>query len=265
MVRLPCRELRSGRCCRPRAVTASESNHDKPSSDTRRRAPEFYQKSAPAIIKRLTAEHFCYILTTNRLMRGFPAAAGNRAHTGVNFMPFVKGQSGNPARRPIGSPNKINREAEAALEAVGGGLVDRIVDHAAAGHRMAAAEISRAFAAGDISIDEAKALTGLAALEADTAIDNNKAESMAPERLAAAPAAPAERPAVVNISENTSAAGDVPAAPWSPLASAGRHGINGATIARLMGSTSPLAHLAGALPQKGVSTARGMPAETRAA
>jgi|HubBroStandDraft_6_1064221.scaffolds.fasta_scaffold677441_2 hypothetical protein len=96
-------------------------------------------------------------------------------------MPFVKGQSGNPAGRPLGSRNKVNREAEAALEAVGGGLVDRIIDHAGAGHPtamrlcmdrmlpmgkhrpvavvlppvnipdyalMAAAEISRAFAAG---------------------------------------------------------------------------------------------------------------------
>jgi len=204
-------------------------------------------------------------------------------------MPFVKGQSGNPAGRPLGSRNKVNREAEAALEAVGGGLVDRIIDHAGAGHPtamrlcmdrmlpmgrhrpvavvlppvnipdyalMAAAEISRAFAAGDISIDEAKALIGLAegmarliGRGADKAIDNNNAETMAPARPAAAPAAPV----------------DAPAALWSPPV-ASRHG-NGATIERLMGSTSPLAHVAGAVGQKGLpaARARGAPPDARAA
>lgn len=241
-------------------------------------------------------------------------------------MPFVKGQSGNPAGRPLGSRNKVNREAEAALEAAGGGLVDRIIDHAGAGHptamrlcmdRMlpmgrhrpvaialppvdtpdyagaAAAEICRALAEGNISIDEAKALIGVAEraarllapktqpatdlaerlerceealtqclimLGADRAIDNNNAETMAPERAAAA-----DEP-----SENTSAGSDAPAAERSPPAAgttAGRHGINGGTIERLMGSTSPLAHLAGAVGQKHVPTARapGMPAEIRAA
>jgi hypothetical protein len=247
-------------------------------------------------------------------------------------MPFVKGQSGNPAGRPLGARNKVNREAEAALEAVGGGLVERIIDHAGAGHpaamrlcmdrmlplgkhravavvlppvdipdyaRMAAAEISRAFAAGDISIDEAKGLIGLAEgmarlvapktqgasdvaerlarceeallllLGAGKAIDNNNAESMAPARPAAATATPAEEPALVNISENTSV-GDAPAAPRSPAAAAttaGRHGMNGMTIERLMGSTSPLAHVAGAMGQKGMlpARARAMPPETRAA
>jgi hypothetical protein len=216
-------------------------------------------------------------------------------------MPFVKGQSGNPAGRPIGSRNKVNREAEAALEAVGGGLVDRIIDHAGAGHPtamrlcmdrmlpmgkhrpvavvlppvdipdyalMAAAEISRAFAAGDISIDEAKGLIGLAegmtrlvALGADKAIDNNNAESMAPERAAAAPA---DGPALAKSSENTSATADTPAL-WSPPVG-GRHG-NGTTIERLMGSTSPLAHVAGAVGQKSLAAARARetPPEVRAA
>jgi hypothetical protein len=231
-------------------------------------------------------------------------------------MPFVKGQSGNPAGRPLGSRNKVNQAAEAALEAVGGGLVDRIIDHAGAGHptamrlcmdrmlpmgkhrpvgvvlppvdipdyaRMAAAEISRAFANGDISIDEAKALIGLAEgmarlvapktqaatdlaerlarceeallllLGAGKAIDNNNAESMAPERSQAEPAdAPADGAALVNINENTSA-GDAPAPLVSPAAmgpAAGRHGLNGRTIERLMGSTSPLAHSAGPMVAK---------------
>jgi hypothetical protein len=219
-------------------------------------------------------------------------------------MPFVKGQSGNPAGRPIGARNKVNREAEAALEAVGGGLVDRIIDHAGAGHPtamrlcmdrmlpmgkhrpvavvlppvnipdyalMAAAEISRAFAAGDISIDEAKALIGLAegmarlvALGADKAIDNNNAESMAPERPAAAAAAAADEPALVKIGENTSAAADTPAL-WLPPV-VGRHG-NGTTIERLMGSTSPLAHLASLSVQKDppATRARWTPPEARAA
>jgi hypothetical protein len=240
-------------------------------------------------------------------------------------MPFVKGQSGNPAGRPLGSRNKVNREAEAALEAAGGGLVDRIIDHAGAGHptamrlcmdRMlpmgrhrpvaialppvdtpdyagaAAAEICRALAEGNISIDEAKALIGVAEraarlvapkaqpatdlaerlerceealtrclimLGADRAIDNNNAETMAPERAAAAPAV---EPALVDIGENTSAGSDAPAG-----TTAGRHGVSGGPIERLMGSTSPLAHLTGAVGQKAVPTARapGMPAEIRAA
>jgi hypothetical protein len=221
-------------------------------------------------------------------------------------MPFVKGQSGNPAGRPAGARNKVNQAAEAALEAVGGGLVDRIIDHAGAGHPtamrlcmdrmlpmgkhrpvavvlppvdipdyalMAAAEISRAFAAGDVSIDEAKALIGLAegmarlvALGADKAIDNNNAESMAAERAAAAPV---DGPALANIRKNTSA-GDAPAPLVSAAAvatAAGRGGINGAAIDRLMGSTSPLAHVAGAVGQKGPPAARasGAPPDARAA
>jgi hypothetical protein len=247
-------------------------------------------------------------------------------------MPFVKGQSGNPAGRPLGSRNKVNQAAEAALEAVGGGLVDRIIDHAGAGHPtamrlcmdrmlpmgkhrpvgvvlppvdvpdyalMAAAEISRAFANGEISIDEAKGLIGLAEgmarlvapktqaatdlaerlarceeallllLGAGKAIDNNNAETMAPAPAEAAPAAPAAEPAPVNITENTSA-GDAHAPLVSPAAAgtaADRRGLNGRTIEDLMASTSPLAHLAGTPAQKGLppAPARGMPPETRAA
>jgi hypothetical protein len=231
-------------------------------------------------------------------------------------MPFVKGQSGNPAGRPLGSRNKVNQAAEAALEAVGGGLVDRIIDHAGAGHptamrlcmdrmlpmgkhrpvgvvlppvdipdyaRMAAAEISRAFANGDISIDEAKALIGLAegmarliALGADKAIDNNNAETMAPERAEAAPAASADGPAVANITENTSA-GDAPAPLLAPaVAAAGTvaagtaarsRGVTNATIERLMGSTSPLAQLASLGAQKDPPRprTRGTPPEVKAA
>ena len=228
-------------------------------------------------------------------------------------MPFVKGQSGNPAGRPVGSHNKFTRDMQEALDKKGLPVIDMIVEHAIDAnpaamrlcidrligkHRPCAVElpspeapdytvtalteIHRALGAGEIASDEASRLVDfvgrtarvlaskavaeidvaqrlvrceealLLLLGAGKAIDNNNAESMAPERAEAPPAAPADGPAVANIKENTSA-GDAPAPLVSPAAmgpAAGRHGLNGRTIERLMGSTSPLAHSAGPMVAK---------------
>jgi hypothetical protein len=245
-------------------------------------------------------------------------------------MPFVKGQSGNPAGRPVGSHNKFTRDMQEALDKKGLPVIDMIVEHAIDAnpaamrlcidrligkHRPCAVElpspeapdytvtalteIHRALGAGEIASDEAARLVDfvgrtarvlaskavaeidvaqrlvrceealLLLLGAGQAIDNNNAESMAPERSQAEPAEPADAPAVVNISENTSA-GDAPAPLLSPAVAGpapGRHRLNGETMERLMCSTSPLAHLTGIAAQKGVppAPARGMPPETKAA
>jgi Family of unknown function (DUF5681) len=52
-------------------------------------------------------------------------------------MPFVKGQSGNPAGRPVGSRNRFTREMDEALEQRGVPLIDAIVGHAHAANPTA--------------------------------------------------------------------------------------------------------------------------------
>jgi Family of unknown function (DUF5681) len=52
-------------------------------------------------------------------------------------MPFVKGQSGNPAGRPVGSRNRFTREMDEALEQRGLPLIDAIVGHAHAANPTA--------------------------------------------------------------------------------------------------------------------------------
>jgi Family of unknown function (DUF5681) len=52
-------------------------------------------------------------------------------------MPFVKGQSGNPAGRPVGSRNKVNLTMEPVFTANGEAIIERVVEHAKAGNPVA--------------------------------------------------------------------------------------------------------------------------------
>jgi hypothetical protein len=52
-------------------------------------------------------------------------------------MPFQPGQSGNPAGRPPGSRNKVNRAMEPVFQANGEAIVERLVEHAKAANPVA--------------------------------------------------------------------------------------------------------------------------------
>jgi Family of unknown function (DUF5681) len=240
-------------------------------------------------------------------------------------MPFVKGQSGNPAGRPVGSHNKFTRDMQEALDKKGLPVIDVIVEHAFGAnpaamrlcidrlmgkHRPCAValpspeapdytvtaltEIHRALGAGEIASDEASRLVDfvgrtarvlaskavaeidvaerLARCEealllllnaggptaapeamAEPAIDNNNAETMVPR------CEDTGEPIAVALAEVGAAAGNNEATGADPVdhgeaAAAARERrkrrVNGIAIERLMGSTSPLAHLAGAMAEK---------------
>jgi Family of unknown function (DUF5681) len=52
-------------------------------------------------------------------------------------MPFVTGQSGNPAGRPVGSRNKVNRAMDPVFAANGAAILERVVEHAKAANPVA--------------------------------------------------------------------------------------------------------------------------------
>lgn len=52
-------------------------------------------------------------------------------------MPFQPGQSGNPAGRPTGSRNKVNRAMEPSFNANGEAVIERVVEHAKAANPVA--------------------------------------------------------------------------------------------------------------------------------
>ena len=239
-------------------------------------------------------------------------------------MPFVNGQSGNPAGRPVGSRNKFTRALDEAFQKDGFAVVDTIMEYAQNANpaamrlcldrlvpkgrdrpgsialppadtadfpKVAVDTIYRALAESEITIDEADRLIGLAERTtrllaskaraeidvaerlarceealllllnaskpaaapeamAEPAIDNNNAEAMAPR------SEDTGAPIAVALADVGAAAGNNEAAAADPVAygeatSAAREGrkrrVNGVAIERLMGSTSPLAHLAGAM------------------
>ena len=132
-------------------------------------------------------------------------------------MPFVKGQSGNPSGRPIGSRNRFTREMVEALEQRGLPLLDAIVNHAHAAnpaamrlcldrlapmgkHRpssinlppvdtpqyavSALTEIQRALGAGEITTDEAARLVDFVGRAARVLASQAGAEIDVAERVA---------------------------------------------------------------------------------
>jgi len=204
-------------------------------------------------------------------------------------MPFVKGQSGNPAGRPLGARNKANLALEEALSAEGADLASRIIEHAKLANpaamrlcmdrmmpkltgrpvavalppastpdyaRAAVDVVIRELADGEITISEANGLLGLIerivrllsskAVAAREAANNN-AETIVPATAARSPVAPPTGPAVVNINANTGSTAHLPAGA-AAKGEANRPRIDGGATERLMSSTSPLAHVAGARP-----------------
>jgi Family of unknown function (DUF5681) len=239
-------------------------------------------------------------------------------------MPFVKGQSGNPAGRPAGSHNKFTRDMQEALDKKGLPVINMLVEHAIDAnpaamrlcidrligkHRPSAvelpspeapdytvtalAEIHRALGAGEIASDEASRLVDFVGRTARVLASKAVAEIDVAERLVrceealllllgagkpaaaesmpadAAPAPAPQAPPHCNNNAETMAPrcevtgepiavtpADVGADPvdHGEAASAAREGrkrrVNGIAVERLMGSTSPLAHLAGAMAGK---------------
>jgi len=199
-------------------------------------------------------------------------------------MPFQPGQSGNPAGRPLGSRNKANRDLEEALNADGADLAARIIALAKTANpaamrlcmdrmmpkltgrpvavalppastpdyaRAAVDVVIRELADGEITISEANGLLGLieriVRLLSSKAVAAREAANNNAETIVPATAAPTGGPAVVNINANAGSTAHLPAGA-AAKGEANRPRIDGGATERLMSSTSPLAHVAGARP-----------------